>query len=402
MIQFDPTERIGIHQVALTFLQKFGWIEREQPISDFGIDMHVEIVEDGVPTGQVFALQIKSGPSYFSEQHENSIVYRGQKKHLDYWLSQSLPVLIVLHNPDDYNSYWEFVESSKITELDRGWKIEIPKSNLLSESIARINKFYSNPNHYTVTSLNDDSHSGARRISAKILVESTQARSRFSMKNMIPSIIEKLKHSDYYKNDRSKDTHRDKPADVVFIFFYDGIQQVDRGLTFCRAIWNSTECSFPLKPFKPDEIVDDIEIIWDKDYSALSDFIPSNEMPKGLYLEVADRAFNESRQLFNTLDGKFQQYEKMRNYIRFKEEVLFLGSELDNLSNSQLNMGFPPLECQHVDSLISGIIIFLHNILIIARDKERSESNVVYLIRDYLNGVREKLPFYEYERKKVV
>ena len=168
MTKFDPIERIGVHQVALTFLQKYGWIEREQPISDFGIDMHIEIVQDNIPTGQIFALQIKSGMSYFKEESNDSFIYRGKKKHLDYWLSQSLPVLIVLYNPETKNSYWEFVNSSKVENLDKGWKIKIPKSNILDESIDNIKKFYSNPNHYTTINISDTSHNGARRISAKI------------------------------------------------------------------------------------------------------------------------------------------------------------------------------------------------------------------------------------------
>ena len=69
MTQFNPIERIGVHEVALVFLKAFGWIEREQPISDFGIDMHVEIVQEGRPTGQMIALQIKSGKSFFEEKN---------------------------------------------------------------------------------------------------------------------------------------------------------------------------------------------------------------------------------------------------------------------------------------------------------------------------------------------
>jgi len=72
-------DRIGVHKVGLKFLQDFNWIEREQPISDYGIDMHVEIINEGIPTGQLIALQIKSGDSYFKEMTQETIVYRGKK-----------------------------------------------------------------------------------------------------------------------------------------------------------------------------------------------------------------------------------------------------------------------------------------------------------------------------------
>lgn len=401
MTKFNPIERIGVHKVALTFLSEFSWIEREQPISDFGIDMHVEIVQNQIPSGQILALQIKSGISYFSEETKNSIIYRGKKKHLDYWLNQSLPVLIILYNPISDKSYWEFVNSSKIIELEKGWKIEIPKINLLSESKEEITKVYSNPNHYTTLSVSDTSHIGARRISAKILVESTQAKSKFSMKNMIPSIVEKLKFSDYYGNDTIKKKYQNKPADIVFLFFYDGIQQVDRGLTFCRAIWNDKNCEYPLSPFTADEITNEIEIIWDKTYADFTDFIPENELSKGFYLDKADDIFNKSKAIYNKLNDELSEYEEKGSYKNLLSSILFLQSDLDDLNNNALNEGFPPLECQDIDSLISGIVVFLHNIIIIANDKKRDEENVVYLLKDYLRAVEEKLPFYEYERKKV-
>jgi hypothetical protein len=42
------------------------WLFRRQLESDFGIDAQAEIVNDeGNPTGQFVAMQIKSGPSFF-------------------------------------------------------------------------------------------------------------------------------------------------------------------------------------------------------------------------------------------------------------------------------------------------------------------------------------------------
>ncbi len=105
--------------MALIFLEQYGWIEREQPISDFGIDMHLEIVDDSKPTGQIFALQVKSGESYFKEETAQGFIYRGENKHLDYWLSQSMPVLIIIYNPKHNKAFWVQVAPSNITKALR-------------------------------------------------------------------------------------------------------------------------------------------------------------------------------------------------------------------------------------------------------------------------------------------
>ena len=72
MITSNITERIGIHKVALCFLEKFGWIDREQYVSDYGIDTQVEIVENEKPTGLLYCIQVKAGKSHIKKS-ENCI-----------------------------------------------------------------------------------------------------------------------------------------------------------------------------------------------------------------------------------------------------------------------------------------------------------------------------------------
>ncbi|MHB8064874.1 MAG: DUF4365 domain-containing protein [Ruminiclostridium sp.] len=60
------TERIGVSHVASIVHEKMGWIFREQPIADYGIDAQIEIANHECPTGKLIALQIKSGESYFN------------------------------------------------------------------------------------------------------------------------------------------------------------------------------------------------------------------------------------------------------------------------------------------------------------------------------------------------
>jgi hypothetical protein len=56
------TELEGVQAVD-AFFTKLKWLFRPQLRSDFGIDAHVERVEDGRATGRLLALQIKSGSS---------------------------------------------------------------------------------------------------------------------------------------------------------------------------------------------------------------------------------------------------------------------------------------------------------------------------------------------------
>jgi hypothetical protein len=67
------TERDGVLSVQRIFNNRLGWLCREHPTSDFGIDAHVEAVANHLATGRLLALQIKSGESYFERTSDAGI-----------------------------------------------------------------------------------------------------------------------------------------------------------------------------------------------------------------------------------------------------------------------------------------------------------------------------------------
>lgn len=130
------TEREGVAKVNLIFSKDLGWLFREQPTSDFGIDAHVEVVVDDQSTGRLIALQIKSGASYVKHHNEETITYYGDRAHLDYWLEHSLPVVILLYDPLKETVYWQSVSRATVQTAKTGWKLAIPYSHVLGADSA--------------------------------------------------------------------------------------------------------------------------------------------------------------------------------------------------------------------------------------------------------------------------
>lgn len=130
MSRYSATERIGINAVEAVVVNEFRWIFREQPIADMGIDAHVELVEDGNPTGKLMGLQIKTGRGNFHET-KNAYVYYGDDVHLDYWTNHSLPVILVGHIPDTNETLWIEVSENTIEPTKKGWKVSLPKTAAL-------------------------------------------------------------------------------------------------------------------------------------------------------------------------------------------------------------------------------------------------------------------------------
>jgi len=52
----SSTDRIGVFETAMIVTKKLGWIFREQPLVDVGVDAIIEQTVDGEPLGKFLAV----------------------------------------------------------------------------------------------------------------------------------------------------------------------------------------------------------------------------------------------------------------------------------------------------------------------------------------------------------
>ena len=140
-------DRIGVNATA-KIISQMGLIFRDQPTDDYGIDAQIETIDNNYASGKLIAVQIKSGESFFEEVKDGKIIFRGKKKHYEYWLNHSLPVIIVLYRPSDDKCYWREVNSDTAILTDTSWKIEIPISNTLDDAKIQLTRIADNLTEY--------------------------------------------------------------------------------------------------------------------------------------------------------------------------------------------------------------------------------------------------------------
>lgn len=136
------TERLGIAFLDYFFAEN-GWIFREQPTIDYGIDAQIEIFENQYPSGKLIAIQSKSGLSFFEKPNDNSFRFYPEEKHVKYWLGHYLPVILVLYHPEQKQAYWQIVIEENVVSTGKGWKIYVPKDNNFSNAADCLKKFSS-------------------------------------------------------------------------------------------------------------------------------------------------------------------------------------------------------------------------------------------------------------------
>jgi hypothetical protein len=102
----DFTEQEGVLKVAQVANQsRLVWRPTSQ--RDVGIDGQIEHVDDfGRATGSLVFVQIKSGPSYFTNEREGAVVFSPSTKHANYWERAAFPVILVLHDEQANRTLW--------------------------------------------------------------------------------------------------------------------------------------------------------------------------------------------------------------------------------------------------------------------------------------------------------
>ena len=128
------TERLGVAETQLAVL-RLGWVFREQPVEDTGIDAHVEVVEHSQATGKLLALQIKGGDSWFREPGPGGWWFRPDDNHVRYWTDHSLPVAVVLWHPETSRCHWQLVNEQTLEATSTGGrKLLVPEAQVLDET----------------------------------------------------------------------------------------------------------------------------------------------------------------------------------------------------------------------------------------------------------------------------
>lgn len=126
----------GVNLVTEIIFDNFRWLfKRNHQEHDFGIDGQIEVVTaEGAVTGQLLAVQIKFGKTFFQEKNQFGYMYRGDSKHFNYLANYPLPVLIVICHPDSKKCYWVRFDPTQTQPAGENWKMTVPFQNDLALS----------------------------------------------------------------------------------------------------------------------------------------------------------------------------------------------------------------------------------------------------------------------------
>ncbi len=402
-VSSSQTERLGVQIVGLLF-EKCGCIFREQSIVDCGIDAQIEIVNDNYASGKLIALQIKSGGSWFKEKMKDGYVFRGDREHLDYWLSHSLPVVIVLCDTDKGTAYWQAISKYTVVYTGKGWKVIVPfqqQINVGMNSDLRrlVNQVEIIPD-YTITKISDISHGAAKRYSARVVLSKEHSQSELI--KIISSLTKEIRVCEYHRSSLTRVAWRNKPADVVWLFFYPTSQDERNNNYLCKSEWINSELEETFRPFPQNgqDIGDGVNVEWNAMYLSTAKYNHKNEIPKESFVQFVEESLAQSVMLFSALERKFIQFSDSE--ISFDDLCRFINankSKSHDIYQGGLSIGLSSYECKEVSIKFQNMIAHLDNIFMLLGYP--NEKTTIFNIRAQAKYFSEAVDALKYELNKI-
>ncbi|MEO0898394.1 MAG: DUF4365 domain-containing protein [Bacteroidota bacterium] len=127
----DNLKELGETTVSSIFIGEFKWISRRQYASDYGIDLHIETIEEDYASGGIIGVQVKTGKSYVNRGDDQFIDLVVKTKHVKYWKDHTLPIIVVVYDNEEKIAYWERANETTIESTGVGYKIRISREKVL-------------------------------------------------------------------------------------------------------------------------------------------------------------------------------------------------------------------------------------------------------------------------------
>ena len=426
---YEQESRLYIEKICLEYCWKFRSYDHDNDIDgEIEIFDKVSIDDKEINESQAKFLKVQLKASTDIEYKNNYVKFICPVKLLHFVDVCDQPIILVLYDVNKKSAYWLWLQEYIYINLDNdnpGWRnnknsvtLYIPIDNEVStnkdfkrniENIAsngskeifQLRKKETIDYYITEISHKDMSNTFDRRISIKILVEKSFSESKAAMDILIKKLNDRYKQSDYFRDEKIKHLHSEN-VDVLWIFIYNDIRQVNDGLPYCRTEWTNPKSDVKISKMNGDEKINNIEVTWGQDYKFIEKNYVENRMSKGQYMSLLDNTFKDVKKIKVRLDEFIDKYNKNKISCRtLISKFQSYSSKISDLLTTYETSDLPPYECDDVDQKMNELLISLDNIGIILNDTKRTEDNKIWGINFYYNDFKEKLPEYLYERKKI-
>lgn len=172
---------------------------------------------------------------------------------------------------------------------------------------------------YKVVELEDMS-TGAKRVSAKVLVDLDRSNKE-EIEKFILQVIEELRY-EKVESPKTLAKHGSKPFEVVYLYLYKNIDEKNHGLPLARASYINADCR--VKPLHfSDEFIDaNTTIKYDSTYEALNGMVEENKVSDDEFLKRLKEHTEKLEKIFDIIRVNMDDYELLAKELEIVEPEL--------------------------------------------------------------------------------
>lgn len=401
MKRSQQVDRQGVALNQLAF-ETLGMLFREQTVHDYGVDAHVELVEDGRPTGRLLGIQIKTGLSFFAEEDGDSYVYRSDDDHVQYWIHHSLPVILTICDPSSRSVHWQVISQATVSSTGKNWKILIPKSHVVNlDARDRLESLMTRivpSRSYSVLKHDDISVGIAKRYRLEVLINGTLTKAEIAA--VVRQLVVEYAGSRYYRDRIVAQKWGDSDASIIYLFVYLTLDDREDINWICRCLW--VDGDYPEGQPRPqlsgENIGGGVVADWSNRYLETAEVFRKFEVSKERFVTGVDEIRAELYPLMQKVGEAL--LAEARGGPDAEAVLRQAAPTIDRLEQAVSDLGKPPVECKDVKLKIRSVISSAHNIILpFLRPFQGARNRHVeqYSLEDYASRIHQL----DYELEKV-
>ena len=258
---------------------------------------------------------------------------------------------------------------------------------------------------YTIVEQRDVSHGGAKRYSAIILLDRHYPRD--IIRTVIQEATEKLKYSNYYRNERLKARWGRTPAHVIWLFIAYDLEDIQNANWICRTCWVDPSLPENMRPrsLNGNERLGDIEIFWNDEYQSYKDSFESHFGTKEEVLEAIRPILDEMIELANEAINYFEKYRRKEiSEDKFILKMQEMEPRVTELYHQSGNIPIPPEDCKEYDQACQNLFATIHDMFLYYSKKGLEtwpKENRDWLMRDTIKRFYNDLERIRFEESKI-
>lgn len=375
------TEDLGIAYVH-SQVAKMGFFFREQSKHDFGVDSHIETADaNGLATGRNIAVQIKSGASYIKQNEKGDLVHYTDEKHILYWAQHSLPVILIIFDPQTETAWWCDVKayiSRHPTLLSHGpYKIECASTSqfnvLVREELRALEKTYQGPltlsrELFSIISIADVSTNQAKRYRSEILLgNASQNVARLAIyqaTNYLKTVVE-------HSSEQFAVRWVQQQPHVIWLYVYRTLEDKAHTNWMARSVWHykNNEGAKLIHFGKGNDFTNDIEIEFsdDRTQQARSEFVAARISSKYDFTKKVTHWISLVDELVNQAQKLSEQIQAQQITLEFYVDTMSNLSRMyiETIENKFDNGTSAPLEARDAELKFVQIIGDVGNLFLL-------------------------------------